>query len=163
MSDQNKESVEIVFNYTFGGFIIPKEILKYCEISETDDSCGWNLRTNKKLVEIIKKIKNKDKEQIIKILQTDFNINIDDLYEISHLNSLDIKSIPKDVYDMGAISYREYDGLESISINEPMYNVQLARNKLTDLILEINDINTKKKLQEIYDLLPLCKKPYLAW
>ena len=58
MNKQNEESVEIVYNSTFGGFIIPEEILKYCVISE-DDCDGWNLRTNKMTLYI--KLKNENR------------------------------------------------------------------------------------------------------
>lgn len=155
--------VEIVYFKDFGGFSVPKEILHYCGLSEESDC--WDIRTNKKLVEIVKILKGKkDKDKDIpKILLEEFNIKVINDYRVFNLKSFDIAIIPEDAYNKCAIFYREYDGKETLGLDSNIYNTQIAREKLKNIILYSDDLSLKEKLTEIYNLLPIFQKPNLVW
>lgn len=149
------DTIKILYNYKYGAFIIPYEILRYLEIDHNNDKCFIEfsdpIRRNNRLIKFIEQFKNHKKYNthytfLSKIL-TDIQ-KINQIY--GHLEKIDIKEVPCKAYEYDAIIYTEYDGKERIEIN---YD-KLKLMEVKSLLEKLCTIHISEELnKEIYDIL----------
>lgn len=147
-------NIKIIYNYKYGAFIIPKEVLHYLDIDFNGGfDVKWNdpIRTNSKLIEFMEQYKvHNGKSAQYNFLSKIFNTNKETLLQInSHLDKIDIKEIPRYAYDNGAIYFSEYDGKESIEIN----NDKLLLVKVRSLLSKLSNVHISNEInREVSDL-----------
>lgn len=179
-------NIEIIYNSLYGGFTIPEQLFPYLGIIENDDNYdhydhneNWKRRTNIAFINLIKSVKNIKKDKNDKLI--DIFKKIDELLintcgieknnkklrEIEkRLSAMSVTSIDKEAYDCGAISYREYDGIEKIQVDVYKLKIVSTRKSLEKYLENNKDLSEQQYLEitKIIETLPKSYKlPSLAW
>ncbi len=140
-----EDYIEIVYHAKYGTFLIPIELKYHLNI---ENEKGWNIRTNKKLIELVKNIHNNNKECAYDLFVNKYGIANDQktlYYAMEKIKNMKICKIQKKAYDCGAIHYNDYDGLETITIDENKMNLLNTR----ELLEEFKKDLSSEKLEQI--------------
>ena len=154
------DTVKILYNYKYGAFIFPKEILNRFNIIHQSDKCmidfSDKIRTNPVLIDFIEKFKEHKKVKAdYKFLSDILAEDNKRIYQIySHIEKINVIEVPKIAYEYGAILYSEYDGKETIEINKDkmlLIRVKKLLEKLSPFELEKE---IKDEICELIDIMP---------
>jgi hypothetical protein len=115
--------VGIVINGSYGGLYVSTNLLELLGIDTTLDEDSIALRTHPKLVKYIED---------------------NDCSECDGLEHAHVEYIPKKAIDLGAVNINEYDGNESVSIDE--FKMRIYRS-----------LKTICEMEELIKLLPECE------
>ena len=164
-------NIELAYNAKYGGFIIPQELYEYLGLSKENRDCemsnidNWRIRENKNLVELIKLLKQSESSVyrlLTKVCVFEHKREMD--YAVSHIRSMDVVSIPKKAYYNGAIEYVEYDGAETIRVDQQKLLLISTRKSLEEYLETETILEKRLELMKIIDTLPSSfEMPHLAW
>lgn len=151
------DTIKILYNYKYGAFIIPKELLDHLNITYHSDKSfidfSDDIRLNHTLIDFIEKFKEHKKTRTdYKFLSGTLCRENGRLYQIhDHIDKMDVIEVPKIAYEYGALTYSEYDGKETIKINEDKMLLIKVKNlfkKLCDFGLPENIKNELEELEK---------------
>jgi hypothetical protein len=131
----------IVINGNYGGLSVPTPVFRLLGIEPTSyyDFNSIELRTHPKFVDFIENNKNCK--------------NYDGLRDAY------VEYIPKEAFDAEAVIINEYDGSESVSIDESKMSIYKSRKtmcEIKELIKDLPECENKELLQQKIE--ELCKK-----
>ena len=118
------DTVKILYYCKYGAFSLPRELLERLNISYQQNKSHIDfsdkIRLNDTLIDFIENFRQHKKAKTeYEFLLDFFGRDNKHIYQIySHIEKMDVVEVPRIAYECGAISYSEYDGKETIEVND---------------------------------------------